>query len=214
MTARRSFLRASLVGAWTLVLAACARKVQPTAAGSTAPRFPTDQPSTAPATFGPAMPYGPAVPQDATTSAQRATQATQATTTAAPTQAAPPTSSPPAPPTQQSPPTQQRTSQQASQPAPPPSNAIAYLSDVPVGQSRLVQTASNDYILVTRTAASRVVGFSAVCTHQGCTVPQSFVCPCHGSAFNPQTGAVTAGPANLPLPSVGVAVQGAYIVRT
>lgn len=54
-------------------------------------------------------------------------------------------------------------------------------------------------------------GFSAICTHQGCTVAtvQNYVisCPCHGSQFSAVTGAVIQGPATRPLPRVAVVVR-------
>ncbi len=46
------------------------------------------------------------------------------------------------------------------------------------------------------------VAISAVCTHLGCIVnqaPPGFVCPCHGSRFDPN-GKVLQGPAPSPLP--------------
>jgi thiosulfate dehydrogenase [quinone] large subunit len=53
------------------------------------------------------------------------------------------------------------------------------------------------------------LGFSAVCTHEGCTVQfvksvEEFQCPCHGSRFSAATGAVLQGPAAAPLPSIEI----------
>jgi Rieske Fe-S protein len=66
-------------------------------------------------------------------------------------------------------------------------------------------------IVLTRTATDDVHGFSAVCTHQGCTVAAvtggTIDCPCHGSRFDATTGAVSTGPAPSPLPKVGVVVR-------
>jgi Rieske Fe-S protein len=66
-------------------------------------------------------------------------------------------------------------------------------------------------IVLTRTATDAVHGFSAVCTHQGCTVAAvqggTIDCPCHGSRFDATTGAVRTGPAPSPLPPVAVVVR-------
>ena len=66
-------------------------------------------------------------------------------------------------------------------------------------------------IVVTRDSAGAVHGFSAVCTHQGCTVDRvaggTIDCPCHGSRFDVATGAVVGGPAPRPLPRVAVRVH-------
>ena len=66
-------------------------------------------------------------------------------------------------------------------------------------------------IVLTRSQAGDVHGFSAVCTHQGCTVSQvsggTINCPCHGSRFDAATGTPVAGPAGSPLPPVDVVVR-------
>jgi len=53
--------------------------------------------------------------------------------------------------------------------------------------------------------------YSAVCTHQGCTVAHQngkLACPCHGSVFDPTEGAaVETGPATQPLPEVKLDVR-------
>jgi rieske iron-sulfur protein len=54
-----------------------------------------------------------------------------------------------------------------------------------------------------------VVAFSAICTHAGCAVSawrasdRYFLCPCHGSMYDPSAGArVVGGPAPRPLPAL------------
>ena len=53
--------------------------------------------------------------------------------------------------------------------------------------------------------------YSAVCTHQACTVAYKdgkLACPCHGSVFDPADGAaVESGPATRPLPGVKIDVR-------
>jgi Rieske Fe-S protein len=69
--------------------------------------------------------------------------------------------------------------------------------------------------VLTRGSNGTVHGFSAVCTHQGCTVTSIrngvIGCPCHGSRFDAQTGAVLAGPAPRPLPPIQVVVRAGEI---
>jgi Rieske Fe-S protein len=66
-------------------------------------------------------------------------------------------------------------------------------------------------IVLIRGAADDVHAFSAVCTHQGCTVNSiaggTIGCPCHGSQFDATTGQVRTGPAVRPLPTVAVVVR-------
>ena len=102
---------------------------------------------------------------------------------------------------------------QPTQPTPPP-GTLAKLSDVPVGGS-IAANLNGKPVTVGRPDASTAVGFSAICTHLGCTVnaggPQLH-CPCHGSIFDAFTGAVVQGPAPSPLPAITVTVEGGYVV--
>ena len=64
-----------------------------------------------------------------------------------------------------------------------------------------------------------VFAYSAICTHQGCTVKYSassktLKCPCHGAEFDPnKSGKVVNGPAETPLGKVKVAVKGAWVIE-
>jgi Rieske Fe-S protein len=89
---------------------------------------------------------------------------------------------------------------------------LAKLSDVPVGGAISSKNSSGQPILISRPSNDAVVAFSAICPHQGCTVANTFHCPCHGSVFDPKTGAHLAGPAPTGLASVSVKVSGADIV--
>lgn len=93
---------------------------------------------------------------------------------------------------------------------------LAMLADVPVGGAVAVTTAGGDKIVVAQPEAGQVVAFSAICTHQGCTVTPDgdrLACPCHGSVFEAFTGAVVDGPAEEPLPEFAVVLDGDAIVE-
>jgi Rieske Fe-S protein len=70
---------------------------------------------------------------------------------------------------------------------------------------------AGDKIVLTSGSDGAVHAFSAVCTHQGCTVSSvsrgQISCPCHGSRFDARTGAVVAGPAPAPLASIPITVR-------
>ncbi|TVT26176.1 Rieske (2Fe-2S) protein [Amycolatopsis rhizosphaerae] len=96
----------------------------------------------------------------------------------------------------------------------PAGTAVASLSDIPVGQAKSV-TIDGQAAVVARPTDTTAVCFSAICTHQGCTVKPSgdkLDCPCHGSVFNAMTGAVEHGPARRPLPAIPVKVDGGKVV--
>jgi Rieske Fe-S protein len=86
------------------------------------------------------------------------------------------------------------------------SDAIA-AADIPVGGGKVFDKLQ---VVVTQPTAGDFKAFSAVCTHQGCTVSDVsngvIICPCHGSTFDAATGAVVQGPATQALPAKSVSV--------
>lgn len=87
----------------------------------------------------------------------------------------------------------------------PAGTAVAPASALPVGQARqFTDPATGAPAWALRPSSSKVVAFSAICTHAGCTVgydpsAAEFVCPCHGGRFSATTGAVLGGPPPSPL---------------
>jgi nitrite reductase/ring-hydroxylating ferredoxin subunit len=94
--------------------------------------------------------------------------------------------------------------------------AIVSESEVAPGSAFKFKDSGNPAVLV-HLDSGDFVAYSAVCTHQGCTVAYQggeLACPCHGSVFDPANGAaVVAGPASRPLPEIPVKVEGGEIVR-
>ncbi|HYJ74685.1 MAG TPA: Rieske (2Fe-2S) protein [Kineosporiaceae bacterium] len=91
---------------------------------------------------------------------------------------------------------------------------LVALDQVPVGGSVVVDGATGK-VAVAQPMAGKVVGFTAICTHQGCTVAAAgtqLQCPCHGSVFDAFTGQVINGPAQAPLGAVQVSVSGQDVV--
>jgi Rieske Fe-S protein len=91
---------------------------------------------------------------------------------------------------------------------PKPGTELGKAADVPVGGGTIFSDAK---VVVTQPSAGKFLGFSAVCTHMGCTVATvsggTINCPCHGSKFSVEDGSVESGPAPSPLPSVKVTVK-------
>ena len=94
--------------------------------------------------------------------------------------------------------------------------AIASESEVAPGSAFKFKDSGNPAVLI-HLKSGDFVAYSAVCTHQGCTVAYrggKLACPCHGSVFDPARGAeVVAGPAPSPLPEIPVKVEGSEIVK-
>lgn len=86
---------------------------------------------------------------------------------------------------------------------------LATTSDIPVGGGTVFK---DQKVVVTQPAKGDFKAFSAICTHAGCTVNKvadgTIDCPCHGSKFSVEDGAVKAGPAPRPLPAEKITVEG------
>jgi cytochrome b6-f complex iron-sulfur subunit len=95
-------------------------------------------------------------------------------------------------------------------------SAIAQESEVARGSAVTFKDGGKDAVLV-HLDDGQFVAYSAICTHQGCTVAyrdSQLACPCHGSVFDPANGAeVVSGPAQTPLPEIPVEVQDGQVVR-
>ncbi|MFG2956814.1 Rieske (2Fe-2S) protein [Streptomyces sp. NPDC048291] len=87
--------------------------------------------------------------------------------------------------------------------------ALAQTSDIPEGGGTIFK---DQKIVVTQPAKGEFKAFSAICTHEGCTVSQvadgTIDCPCHGSKFHIADGSVAHGPATRPLPAESITVSG------
>ncbi|GAA3250034.1 Rieske (2Fe-2S) protein [Nonomuraea helvata] len=76
---------------------------------------------------------------------------------------------------------------------------LATTKSIPLGGGKIVK---GKYV-ITHPKKGVYKCFSAICTHQGCTVASvskgTINCPCHGSRFSATTGKVVNGPAKRPL---------------
>jgi len=94
---------------------------------------------------------------------------------------------------------------------------IVKLSKIKVGATYAFQLKNGAPALLFRTKTG-VFAFQTICPHQGgltkyFAARKLIVCPVHNASFNPfKKGAVVAGPAITPLPSVKVAIKGDWVV--
>jgi Rieske Fe-S protein len=82
-------------------------------------------------------------------------------------------------------------------------STVARRGGIRVGKGKLVSGPGGQPWIVTRPETDLFRAFTAICTHQGCTVGgvdrRRIFCDCHGSRFNMRTGEVVQGPAARPL---------------
>lgn len=96
-----------------------------------------------------------------------------------------------------------------------PARPLVALADVPVGGAVSATSPDGRPIIVAQPTAGTAVGFSAICTHMGCTVTpagKQLDCPCHGSVFDAATGKNLSGPAPRPLPPYTVHVSNGQVL--
>jgi thiosulfate dehydrogenase [quinone] large subunit len=94
-----------------------------------------------------------------------------------------------------------------------PGVRVAGVADVAVGSVLPFTAPNGDPAYLLHPSATAYLAYSAVCTHQGCTVQHvdgGFACPCHGARFD-SSGQVLRGPAQAPLQKFTVVVDGADI---
>ena len=93
-----------------------------------------------------------------------------------------------------------------------PSGTLTSTADVPVGGGVILAEAA---LVITQPKKGEFKAFSAICTHQGCTVSTvesgTIDCPCHGSQFAITDGSVVTGPATKPLDAKKIKVSGTSI---
>jgi Rieske Fe-S protein len=92
--------------------------------------------------------------------------------------------------------------------APPrPGELLGSTSEVPQGGGKVFQ---DQKVVVTQPAQGDFKAFTAICTHEGCTLNKvedgTIDCPCHGSRFRITDGSVERGPARRPLEAKRITV--------
>ena len=85
---------------------------------------------------------------------------------------------------------------------------LAATADVPVGGGLVL---GEQNVVITQPAEGEFKAFTAVCTHQACTVSEvreTINCTCHDSRYSIEDGSVQHGPAPAPLKEVPITVEG------
>jgi nitrite reductase/ring-hydroxylating ferredoxin subunit len=85
-------------------------------------------------------------------------------------------------------------------------------SDIPAGKMRVFDVAGTAVNVAN--ASGQLYAIDDACTHMGCSLANgdldgtTVTCACHGSQFDVTSGAVLRGPAQRPVRSRGIRVEG------
>jgi Rieske Fe-S protein len=96
---------------------------------------------------------------------------------------------------------------------------IIKVSKFPVGASQQFVATNGAPAFLFRTKTG-VFAYSAICTHQGCTVEylkagKKLVCPCHRASFDPFNGGkVISGEAKGPLAKINVSIKSGWVMQS
>jgi len=96
---------------------------------------------------------------------------------------------------------------------------IVRVAKFPIGSNQKFVAANGAPAFLFRTKTG-VFAYSAICTHQGCTVDyfkagKKLVCPCHGASFDPfNAGKVVSGEAKFPLAKINVSIKSGWVVQS
>lgn len=88
----------------------------------------------------------------------------------------------------------------------------AILSDIPPGQVRVIELEEEDVALCN--VDGQIYAVVNVCTHdegplgEGYLLGDEIECPRHGARFNVRTGEAKSLPAIIPIPTLGVKIDG------
>ena len=121
----------------------------------------------------------------------------------------PGTSDPPQEPETTTPETQE--TEESEEPPNDGGGGIASATDVPVGGGLIL---AKERLVITQPTKGEFKGFTAICTHAGCTVnsvTDTINCPCHGSQYSIDDGSVVGGPAPSGLASKELVVESGSI---
>ncbi|MEV8044041.1 Rieske (2Fe-2S) protein [Streptomyces griseoluteus] len=87
--------------------------------------------------------------------------------------------------------------------------ALGSVSEIPEGGGKIFAAQK---VVVTQPKKGEYKAFSAICTHQGCSLNRvangTVDCSCHGSRFRISDGSVAQGPATQPLAAKEIMVHG------
>ena len=89
-----------------------------------------------------------------------------------------------------------------------PNGALTTKDDIDVGGGTVFAA---QQVVITQPTVGEFKGFTAIFTHQSCTVSDvsdgTIYCLCHGSQFSIEDGSVQAGPATAPLGEVELEIR-------